>query len=115
MSEAQTKPFRAHDRRKAGLAASIAHPLAGWRVEGRVHDIGLGGAAVDITEVVEPGDRVMLELMAPTLWDPLHVRGRVTWAKAAAKGPGVRCGVSFEHVDPPSLFALVELLGTLEY
>lgn len=114
MTEPNLRPFRAHGRRKAGLSASIAHPLAGWRVEGRVHDLGLGGAALDVLEIVEPGDRLTLEMMAPTLWDPLHIRGRVAWAKAAKAG-GVRCGVAFEHVDPPSLFALFELLGTLEF
>lgn len=115
MTEGNFKPFRAHDRRKAGLSASIAHPLAGWRVDGRVHDLGLGGAALDVSEIVEPGDRLTLEMMAPTLWDPLHIRGRVAWAKASPKGTGVRCGIAFEHVDPPSLFALVELLSTLEF
>lgn len=114
MNDANAKPFRAHDRRNAGFPASVTHPLAGWRVEGRVHDLGLGGAAIDLPEIVEPGDRITLEMMAPTLWDPLHIRGRVAWAKAN-KPAGVRCGIAFDHVDPPSLFALFELLGTLAF
>jgi hypothetical protein len=114
LTDLNAKPFRAHSRRKALLPVSVAHGLAGWRVQGRVHDIGLGGAALEIPEIVEPGDRLMVELMAPTLWDPLHLRARVTWSKAA-KSQGVRCGVAFDHLDPPSLFALFELLGTLEF
>ncbi|MBK6692669.1 MAG: PilZ domain-containing protein [Myxococcales bacterium] len=94
--------------------ASISHPLAGWRVEGKVIDLGLGGAALEFSELVERGDRLVVEMMAPTLWDPLHVRGRVAWTQAG-RPSGVRCGVVFEHADAPSLFALFELLGTLEF
>lgn len=114
MTDLTSKPFRAHDRRKAALAASVAHPLAGWRVEGRVQDIGLGGASLELAELVEPGDRLMIEMMAPTLWDPLHLRARVAWARAI-RPSGIRCGVAFEHADGTSLFALFELLGALEF
>lgn len=58
---------------------------------------------------------VTLEVTAPSLWDPLTLRGRVAWIRQAASGRPTRAGVRFEHRDAGALYALFQLLGTHGY
>jgi hypothetical protein len=59
------------------------------------------------------GARLTLEIVAPTLWDPLVLPGRVVWSRAD-RGVTPRAGLSFEHTDPARAFALFELLGHID-
>ena len=55
--------------------------------------------------------QVTVELTAPTLWDPLVVRGTIAWIKRGTQGRATRAGVRFEHREPAALFTLFQLLG----
>ncbi len=108
------------------FVVGIAHPVAGWRQEAQVHDIGLGGAGLEITAAtVRPSDRVLLSFIAPTLWDPLEIPARVAWLRAAPRhrmpgapfsdGEFLRLGVAFEIDDPTKMLALFELVSAFVF
>jgi len=63
---------------------------------------------------VSPGTPLVLEIVAPTLWDPLILRGRVVWSRAD-RGSRQHAGVCFEPTNPARVFALFELLGAQRY
>jgi len=65
-------------------------------------------------EAVAPGALVQLEILTPTLWDPLSLPGRVVWSNAAGDSP-TRIGLHFDHHEPPLALALFELLGAHDY
>lgn len=75
-------------------------------------DLGLQGARLELDEALVPGVDVIVELRAPTLWDPLTLTGRVAWAKWDIDTHIAQVGVHFEHRSPAALFALFELLGS---
>jgi hypothetical protein len=81
------------------------HPRAGWQREAEVADLGLGGACVVLAET----------LLAPTLWDPLTIPGRIAWVGAAPRAEAGKAGVAFEPKDAKSMLALFELIGTFAY
>ncbi|MDB4997127.1 MAG: hypothetical protein JWM74_4559 [Myxococcaceae bacterium] len=119
---ATARRFRVHDRRTVRLGASVAHADAGWNAEARVHNVGLGGACIEVAQPLAAGDRIVLGFMAPTLWDPLHIRAKVAWVRpGGTDGAGdrqaalTRCGCAFEHADAASVLALFELIGTLAF
>ena len=119
---ATPRQFRVHDRRTVRLGASVAHADAGWNAEARVHNVGLGGACIEIAQPLSAGDRIVLGFMAPTLWDPLHIRARVAWVRPGGTDVAgdrqlalTRCGAAFEHADASSVLALFELIGTLAF
>ncbi|MEJ7728930.1 MAG: hypothetical protein WKG00_06930 [Polyangiaceae bacterium] len=67
-------------------------------------------------DVEVPADSgVTLEVTAPTLWDPLVLRGRVAWVRRATGNRPMRAGIRFEHRDASALFALFQLLGAHAY
>jgi hypothetical protein len=111
--------FRAHARRRVDLDATLRGRDGGFSHDARVHDIGMGGACVEIKEPHGAGvDReapVTLEVMAPTLWDPLVLGGRIAWVRRGGQGRPSRAGVRFEHRDPAALYALFQLLGAHVY
>jgi PilZ domain len=107
--------FRAHARRKVRLRGVLWHPRAGWQREADVADLGLGGACVRLLETLTVGDRVTLSLVAPTLWDPLAIPGRIAWVGPVTRLEPARAGMAFEPKDAASMFALFELMGTLAY
>jgi hypothetical protein len=107
--------FRAHPRRKVRLRVVVWHARAGWQREAEVTNLSIGGACVRATEPLAPGDRIALSFVAPTLWDPLVVQGRVAWVGPATHVEPPRAGVCFDARDPSALFALYELMGTLAY
>ncbi|HSO00709.1 MAG TPA: PilZ domain-containing protein [Candidatus Nanopelagicales bacterium] len=129
--------FRAHARRRVDLNATLRDRQTAEEQTVRVRDLGLGGACVELPEprssyepgslsagwsspgpslsaLLEPETTVTIELTAPTLWDPLSLRGRIAWIRRAAGKPA-RAGVRFEHHDTAALFALHDLLGTLGF
>ena len=123
--------FRAHARRRVDLDATLRARDAEFSHTARVRDLGLGGACLEIGDptgaaALLPGESrpavgverdatVTLEVMAPTLWDPLLLGGRVAWVRRGATGRPTRAGIRFEHRDPASLFALFQLLGAHVY
>jgi PilZ domain len=118
--------FRAHERRRIDLAATISapddSPSAGFdaifRQDVRVRDLGLGGAGVELLEApsgegspLGPAVKVTLEVMAPARWDPIVVSGSIAWLERGALGQRTRAGVRFDHRDPAALHALFQLLA----
>jgi hypothetical protein len=113
---------------KAEGRAKLEEPKAARR-EGRlpqgirIRDLGLGGAGIEIPEAPErdrapaapaPIDReapVTIEVLAPTLWDPLILSGRIVWIRRGGPGRGTRAGVRFEHRESAALYALFRILG----
>jgi hypothetical protein len=91
------------------LRVVVWHPRAGWQREAEVSDLSVGGACLLAKDALAVGDRVTLSFVAPTLWDPLAIQGKVAWVRAS------RAGVAFEARDPSALFALFELMGSLAY
>lgn len=122
--------YRAHARRRVDLDATVRGRDGAFSHVARVRDLGLGGACLEIGDPtgsaallaesrgaagVEREAAVTVEVMAPTLWDPLTLSGRVAWVRRSVAGRPTRAGVRFEHRDPASLFALFQLLGAHMY
>jgi PilZ domain len=103
-------PFRAHARHAVKMHAIVTHVSAGWQRQAQVHNVGLGGACVVVDEPLASGDAVTLSFTAPTLWDPLLLRGRVAWVAESR-----RAGVAFEHRAADAAFALYELISSVGY
>src|SRR5262245_7332724 len=91
--------FPAPGRRRADLEAPLPARTAagnGAACDGRVRDLGMGGACVEIADAstssafVEREAAVTIEVMAPTLWDPLLLTGRVAWVRRAGGGRPLR-------------------------
>src|SRR5438128_413887 len=100
-ADQSVRPFRIHERRAVRFAVAINHPVEGWDGEARVHNIGLGGAGLEMAgNGVRRGDRVFLHFMAPTLWDPLEIAAKVAWVRPATRLEPSRFGVSFDPADP---------------
>jgi hypothetical protein len=112
--------FRAHSRRRVDLQA-VVRDRAGATAHGaRIKNLGLGGACLELPAgpprgFLELEASVTLEVTAPTLWDPLSLRGRVAWIQTSGAGGLTRAGVRFEHRDAGSLYALFQLLGAHAY
>lgn len=103
---ARRTTFRAHARRAVRLRALLTHIATGWQGHVDVRDLGLGGAGIGMDEVLPVGDDVSLIFSAPTLWEPLVVRGKIAWTLDG------RAGVAFEHKSAQAIFALFELVNT---
>jgi hypothetical protein len=104
--------FRAHERRAISIDALVRHERTGWAREARVLDLSLAGAGLALAEPVDAGTPVVLELAAPTLWDPLALRAEVVWCRSQGVDPGpARAGLVFEHAAPEPLLALFDVLA----
>jgi hypothetical protein len=103
-----SNPFRAHARHAVRMHAIVTHVSAGWQRQAQVQNVGLGGACVVVDEPLAAGDAITLSFTAPTLWDPLLLRGRVAWVGGASR----RAGVAFEHRAADAAFALYELIAS---
>lgn len=117
---ARERPSRPPSRqgRPSGALPTRERPIEAPPVETgtriRIVNLSLGGACIEAAEPVAPGSIVTLEIVAPTLWDPLVLRGRVVWSRSE-RGSVPRTGLSFEHDDAIRAFALFELLGAHDY
>jgi hypothetical protein len=114
--------FRAHGRKNVNLPASLRDEAGSVDEEARIRNLGLGGACVELmplavaeSVLLRLDSAVVLEVTAPSLWDPLLVRGRVAWLKRSTPERGARLGLRFEHQEEGNLFALFQLLGTQAY
>jgi hypothetical protein len=106
--------FRAHGRRQVDLTASLQRPPVEATQRIRIVNLSLAGACIEGGESFGKGAWVMLEIVAPTLWDPLILRGRVVWT-SEKPGPSPRHGLHFEHHEAALTFALYELLSAQDY
>jgi len=106
--------FRAHGRRQVDLTASLQRPPVEGIERIRIVNLSLAGACIESSASFGNGTAVMLEIVAPTLWDPLILRGRVVWS-SATPGPSPRIGLHFEHREAGLTFALYELLSAQDY
>jgi len=110
--------FRAHGRRRVDLGATLIvrqqRSVEGGPQGVRIKNLGLGGACVELRERednVTAEMPVTIEVTAPTLWDPLTLRGRVAWVRRGGPGRPTRAGIRFEHRESAALYALFQLLG----
>jgi hypothetical protein len=108
----QDRHFRAYGRRRVDLSASLLRPTHNHDEIIRIVDLSLAGACIEVEEPLSPGTRVRLEIVAPSLWDPVVVRCRTVWTGAPSTA---RTGLSFEHSDSALVFALFELLEAHAY
>lgn len=109
--------FRAHGRKAITLAATVRDAAAD-ESRATVRNVGLGGACVELPvdsaaegALLRLDLAVTLEVVAPTLWDPLVLRGRIAWLRRSTADKPARIGLRFEHREEGSLFALFQLLG----
>jgi hypothetical protein len=79
----------------------------GAEAQGRLHDLGLGGASVTLPQTVRLGERVHLRIWAAP---PVEVDGEVAWVGWADEG-GVRAGVRFRFEPAGRVDDLLALLG----
>jgi hypothetical protein len=84
-------------------------------IAGRLSDLSIAGAAIEVNELLEPGSLVTLELLAPTRWDPIAIKSSVRWVRAATARQTARMGLSFIFNNHEPLFALFEVLGAHAY
>lgn len=123
------RPLAAEEPAKAEPRSASAEPSSPARREERppqgvrICDLGLGGAGIEIPEAsgertqagassIEREAPVTIEVLAPSLWDPLVLSGRIAWIKRGSPGRGMRAGVRFEHREAAALYTLFRLLGT---
>jgi PilZ domain len=106
--------FRAHGRRQVEITAMLGRPPSEAPQPIRLINLSLGGACVEVGAALAVGTWVSVEILAPTLWDPLILRGRVVWIRDV-RGSAVRAGLHFEHSDAARAFALFELLDVHDY
>ncbi|MFO0758337.1 MAG: PilZ domain-containing protein [Byssovorax sp.] len=132
--------FRAHARRRVELSATLRGRDGSFEQTVRVRDLGLGGACLEVgladdtgsgrpVGVLPGGDPrpsskpsalereapVTIEVMAPTLWDPLVLSGKIAWIRRGAQGKPTRAGLRFEHREAGALYALFQLIGADVY
>lgn len=111
--------FRAHARRRVDLGATLYVSAQNRSQDVRIRNLGLGGACIEVPEGRQGGvtgldleELVTVQITAPTLWDPLPLRGKVAWVRRAGQDRRLRAGVRFEHRDESAIYALFQLLAT---
>lgn len=107
----QRRHYRAFERRSIHLPARIA--VMGRELEGRLVNVGLGGAAIEVSEYVQIGLVVELELEPANMWDPLKLSARVSWVRELSVG--FVAGVAFVHQDGKAVGSLLGLLTAEAY
>jgi hypothetical protein len=93
--------------------ASLQRPPADGSQRIRILNLSLAGACIESGTVFGKGAWVTLEIVAPSLWDPLVLQGRVVWASDTTGTS--RAGLCFEHREAGLTFALYELLSAQDY
>jgi hypothetical protein len=105
---------RACGRRRVDLPARMQRRSSNEQWSVQVSDLSLLGACLELGQPLAPGTAVSIEIVAPTLWDPLVLHGKVVWTRLPGS-PKPRAGVQFVSNDASQLFALFEFLETLDY
>lgn len=90
-----------------------------------IRDLGFGGAGVEIADPTTQGSTqetsaaidlstglpVVLEVVAPVLWDPLYLPGRIVWSlEKTANGRSTRAGIRFDPLAATTLLSLFDVL-----
>ena len=101
--------YRAHDRRKLRLKATVSCSQPATQCDVWVLNLGLGGACVEASSPLPADAELTLLIDAPNRWDAIEFRAKVAWCHTV--GAGARHGVRFDTGAGASLVALVELLG----
>ncbi len=120
--------FRAHGRKPVTLRAALrgdspasgkSTPSLATEDNASIRNLGLGGACVELPldseaegQLLRLDAAIHLEVMSPTLWDPLVLRGRIAWLRRSTADRAARVGIRFEHQEEGSLFALFQLLAS---
>jgi PilZ domain len=112
-AESPRDHFRALARRVVNMPAMVENRDGTWPRTARIMDLGLGGACMELLEVVPPGAPVRLLIEAPHLWDPLALDAQIAWLRVVEGGALV--GVRFEHQSGTTLRTLTELLEAEAY
>jgi hypothetical protein len=108
----QDRHFRAYGRRRVDLSASLRRASQNRDEAVRIVDLSLAGACIELDQALDPGTRVRIQIVAPTLWDPVVVSCRAVWSGAPSTA---RAGLTFEHSASALVFALFELLEAHAY
>ena len=106
--------FRSISRRPVSLRASVTTDSGAVGLPAIVADLGLGGTCLQMARPLTQGQRVCIQLLAPNLWNPLLLDGRVVWQRPDASG-ATRVGIHFDHTSGPTLMALLELIASYAY
>ena len=90
-----------------------------------IRDLGFGGAGLELADpTLRPptqqlsldlvaGVPIVLEVVAPVLWDPLHLPGKIVWSmQDISTGRPIRAGVRFDPLGATTLMSLFEVLGS---
>jgi hypothetical protein len=78
-----------------------------WERAARLVDLGLGGAGIRFGEPPAKGERVILVLEAPHLWEPLRLEAEIAWRHTSEE---TRAGLVFRHQAGTTLRAIARLL-----
>jgi hypothetical protein len=95
--------FRAHDRFRVQLAATMTVASRGLEAQGRIQDLGLGGASLEVAQPLRLGEPVQIRVWVPGAL----LQAEVAWVAWAASG-SARAGVRFR---PESVEDVRELLS----
>lgn len=87
-------------------------PGAALEKAGRISDLGMGGAFVQVERPPPIGTPIVLTLQAPTAWDPLELPAEVRWLSDAGAELGAGFGLKFRGLAPSQATALYELLAS---
>lgn len=90
-------------------------PGAALEKAGRISDLGMGGAFVQVDRPPPIGTPILLTLQAPTAWDPLELPAEVRWLSDDPVGLGQGFGLEFRGLAPSQATALYELLASAGY
>lgn len=112
--------FRAHGRIRVDLEATLLDQ-EGLARSVTIRDLSLAGAGVELQDATElsqnapelvPETPVTLELVTPTLWDPLRLNGTIAWIRRSTSTARTRtrAGIRFEHQEATSLLGLFHVL-----
>ncbi len=102
--------FRAHDRFRVQLAATMTVVSRGLETQGQILDVGLGGASLEVTQPLRLGEPVIIRVWTPAA--TLH--GEVAWVAWAQSG-AARAGVRFRPDSVEEVSDLLSLVvSTLE-
>ena len=112
-----TRHFRAFERRRVQLDASLRSLDDESLKPVQTVNVGLGGVCIEL-EGPAPlvGSAMQIEIMAPNLWDPLVLRSEVVWYRdMGGRNRKVQVGMRFVATPTSTLYSLFELLFTQEY
>lgn len=117
--------FRAHGRVSVQISA-LLRPNNAVEVPVKIRDLGFGGAGVEVVDTtprttkqttfnpldLETGTSVVLEVVAPVLWDPLYLPGRIAWSSPnSSNDPQFRAGICFDQLGAATLLSLFDVLS----